>query len=65
MFEMNFRSFTLNYNGNFGKLFPQFEKISASTARVLARFLMSDHITGYNHSLGPSQYTNVLEPHFA
>ena len=39
---MNFRSLALNYSGNVGKLFPQFEKISASTARVLVRFLMSD-----------------------
>ena len=38
---MDFRSFVLNYNGNVGIQFPQFEKISASTARVLARFLMS------------------------
>ena len=38
---MNFRSFAINYSGNVGKEFPQFEKISVSTAHVLARFLMS------------------------
>ena len=41
MFKMNFSSFAIHYSGNVGKKIPQFEKISASTVRVLARFLMS------------------------
>ena len=41
MFKLNVRSFALNSSCDVGKKFPQFEKISGSTTRVLARFLMS------------------------
>ena len=45
----------INYSGNVGKQFPQFDKISVSTARVLASFLMSENM----YSLG-GVATNVL-----
>ena len=65
MFEVNFRIFALNYSDNVGKYFPQFKKNSASTAHVLARFLMSGlpNPTSWLTMISPRINNNNDNPH--
>ena len=60
MFKTNFHSFALHNSGNIVKLFPQFETISASTTRVLARFLMSDAWVSNSITTGYTLYITIL-----